>query len=209
MTPYLDILTQLLRSEHATIARALAEARTDAQLRDAADRALGFAAGLLPQGGTGQGNRGRSTQLFLGVPFWHYASRAAFLHDWPDFAATTLGIAEPAIGRTATEEARLAALATPLRPRNLILLCMRSNEWSNSSPVLVMDGSRVTNEQVICFLFALVLQRVAGRDDLTSLKAVLPPLDTVEDRPAAIANLCNIIINSAEAQASDVRWTYQ
>lgn len=208
MTPHLDLLTQLMRTEHAAIARALAEARSDAQLRDAADRALGFAAGLL----TGQDRAGQSpgqnTQLFLGVPFWHYASRATFLRDWPSFAADTLGLAEQAIGRTAPEEAQLAALATPLRPRNLILLYVRSDKWSNSSPVLVMDGTGVTNEQLIRFLFALVLQRVVGKDDLAALKAVLPPLDTVGDRPAAIANLCNIIINSAEAQARDVCWTY-
>lgn len=200
MTSQMDFLRELLRTEHVALARGLAQARDEAELREAAEAALAFASTLLAER-----DSPRNTHNFLGVPFWYFPTAASFLRGWPAIAAGELGLPEPA-AEGGPPEQQVSRLAQQAAGHRLLLLWQKTSApgAAPEGPLLMVDISLASAEQLLTFLFGIALRRRPTRQDLEALNAEI--LKHPEGSVEQAAQFCAIILGSQEAQMHGPLW---
>lgn len=201
MSSQMDFLRDLLRSEHVLLARSVARAQTEAELREAADASLSFASTLLAER-----DSPRNTHNFLGVPFWYFARLDTFLRGWPAIAGTELGLAAPPQAGEGAPEAQVQRLSEQAADHGLVVLWKKSRAQNGTpeGPFLVVDRSLASAEQFLTFLFGIALRRLPDRRDLEALRPEI--MRHAEGSKEQFAHLCTIILGSLEAQRHGTLW---
>lgn len=196
MTSPTTLLRDLLRTEHAMIARKFSEAQTEAQVSQVANDALTFASYLLLERDSDKGHHN-----FLGVPFWHFTSAGTCLDNRSEFTGKTIKLESG----TSSADIKLTSLARDLEEHQAIILReILEKKQAQEASIVVLDVSLVTERQFLIFLFGFGLGRMPSKDDFTALK---PALATNGDnKNEVLSKLCSIIFGSEEAASNGRRW---
>lgn len=197
-----DIISDLLHREHIGLMQSLADARSERELRILTEQALAFASSLLVSlEPTGQGDG-----HFMGIPFRLVETPEAFWTAlWPELRDAHAIISPDPKPTKATDD-DLEAAAGALRDLNLIVLCREGPAAKIVGPILVLDINLTTAQQLVSFLFHIVLKRGAVANDFDSLTNLTDQFNNDETREKAIHNIFFTVLMSDEARTKGEHW---
>lgn len=196
-----DFITELLQREHTYLLHALSQARSEHELQNLSARVMAFASSLLvnlkPIDRDGQ---------FMGVPFRLSETPELFWSmTWPGLC-TTHGIEGTAPKSKAAEEKDWTDVAEKLKPLGMVLLARSAGDMKVSGPILTLDLNLTNAENLISFLFQIVLRRAASPGDFVALSSERKGFDVPEARNSAIDVIFTVILLSEEARQKGEVW---